>query len=126
MNKKQAQNHVYQGLAPAFWYNSSNKGKEKDVERPLNVYDFCLGMYNNYSMNQLMLDIPTAYEPEENHPSYQINQLVESLDFTDEYTTGRYPYHPRLLLKLVLFAYTRGIRYGRMIERFADENKVAM
>ena len=73
-----------------------------------------------------MLDIPTAYEPEENHPAYQINQLVESLDFTDEYTTGRYPYHPRLLLKLVLFAYTRGIRYGRMIERFADENKVAM
>ncbi|MGG7602840.1 hypothetical protein [Weissella cibaria] len=38
-------------------------------------------------MNQLMLDIPTAYEPEENHPAYQINQLVESLDFTDEYTT---------------------------------------
>lgn len=73
-----------------------------------------------------MLDIPTAYEPEENHPAYQINQLVESLDFTDEYTTGRYPYHPRLLLKLVLFAYARGIRSGRMIERFADENKVAM
>ena len=30
-------------------------------------------MYKNYSMNQLMLDIPTAYEPEENHPAYQIN-----------------------------------------------------
>ncbi len=66
-------------------------------------------VYTNYSMNQLMLDIPTAYEPEENHPAYQINQLVESLDFTGEYTTGRYPYHPCLLLKLVLFAYARGI-----------------
>ncbi|WP_245150419.1 transposase, partial [Weissella cibaria] len=80
-------------------------------------------------MNQLMLDIPTAYEPEENHPAYQtyqINQLVESLDFTDEYTTRRYPYHPCLLLKLVLFAYARDIRSDRMIERFADENKVAM
>lgn len=27
-----------------------------------------------------MLDIPTAYELEENHPAYQINRLVESLD----------------------------------------------
>ena len=61
-------------------------------------------MYKCYSMNQLMLDIPTVYESEENYPAYQINQLVESLDFTDKYTTGRHPYHPRLLLKLVLFA----------------------
>ena len=38
----QAQNHVYQGFAPDFLYNSSNKGKEKDVEWPLNVYGFCL------------------------------------------------------------------------------------
>ncbi|WP_252180874.1 transposase [Pediococcus stilesii] len=73
-----------------------------------------------------MLDIPTAYEPEENHPAYQINKLVEFLDFTDEYTTGRYPYHPGLLLKLVLFAHARGIRSGRKISQFADENKVAM
>jgi len=83
-------------------------------------------MYKDYNMQQLMLDIPTAYEPGENHPAYQINQLVESMDFEDNYTTGRYPYDPRLLLKLVLFAYARGIRSGRQIEQFADENKVAM
>ena len=71
-------------------------------------------IYRKYKLNQLMLDIPTAFEPEENHPTNQINQLLESLYYTDGYTTGRYPYHPCLLLKLVLFAYTQGIRSGRM------------
>ena len=30
-------------------------------------------------MNQLSLNIPTAYEPELNHPARYINQLVEGL-----------------------------------------------
>lgn len=56
----------------------------------------------------------------------QINELVEHMNFKDLYHTGRYPYHPALLLKLILFAYARGFRSGRQIVRFADENKVAM
>ncbi|MGV3184723.1 IS1182 family transposase [Weissella paramesenteroides] len=83
-------------------------------------------MYKQYNTKQLILDIPTAYEPAENHPAYQINELVEHMNFEDLYHTGRYPYHPALLLKLILFAYARGFRSGRQIERFADENKVAM
>jgi len=64
-------------------------------------------------MKQLILDIPTAYEPAEDHPAYQINELVERMNFEDLYRTVRYPYHPALLLKLSLFAYARGFRSGR-------------
>jgi transposase len=63
-------------------------------------------------MKQLILDIPTAYEPAENHPAYQINEPVEHINFEDLYRTGHHPYHPALLLKLILFAYARGFVLG--------------
>lgn len=81
----------------------------------------------NYNMNQIMLDIPTAYEPSKNHVAHYINELVESMNTNIFYKTGRpVEYDPRLMMKLVLFAYTRGIRSGRRIEEFAQENIVAM
>lgn len=74
-----------------------------------------------------MLDIPTAYEPSKKYVAHYINELVESMDTNIFYKTGRpVEYDPRLMMKLVLFAYTRGIRSGRRIEEFAQENIVAM
>ena len=81
----------------------------------------------NYNINQLSLNIPTAYEPELNHPARYINQLVESLAVKKPNIMGRpKEYDPRMLLKLVLLAYSYGIVSSRKIERFARENIVAM
>ncbi|WP_434737681.1 IS1182 family transposase [Limosilactobacillus sp.] len=84
-------------------------------------------METNYNMNQLSLNIPTAYEPELNHPARYINQLVEGLAIRKPNIMGRpREYDPRMLLKLVLLAYSYGIISCRKIERFARENIVAM
>ena len=78
-------------------------------------------------MNQLSLNIPTAYEPESSHPAHYINRLVESLAVRRPRIMGRpREYDPRMLLKLVLLAYSYGIISCWKIERFARENLVAM
>jgi transposase len=41
-------------------------------------------------------------------------------------TTGRPAYNPRVLLKLILFAYANGINSSRRIQKFAEQNIVAM
>ena len=80
-----------------------------------------------YNMNQLSLNIPTAYEPESSHPAHYINRLVESLAVRRPRIMGRpREYDPRMLLKLVLLAYSYGIISCRKIERFARENLVVM
>ena len=84
-------------------------------------------MQNNYNINQLTLAMATDYQPEENHPAYYIHQLVESLAISKPNIMGRpREYDPRMLLKLVLLAYSYGIVSCRKIERFARENIVAM
>lgn len=84
-------------------------------------------MSTYYNMNQLSLNIPTAYEPESSHPAHYINRLVESLAIHRPRIMGRpREYDPRMLLKLILLAYSYGIISCRKIERFARENLVAM
>ncbi len=60
---------------------------------------------------------------------YMIDQKIDMTSF-DLYArndnTGRPAYNPRVLLKLVLFAYANGINSSRRIARFAEENVVAM
>lgn len=80
----------------------------------------------NYNINQLSLNISTAYEPELNHPARYINRLVEGLAIQKPNIMGRpREYDPRMLLKLVLLAYSYGVISCRKIERFARENLVA-
>lgn len=84
-------------------------------------------MQNNYNINQLSLAITTDYQPEKNHPAYYIHQLVENLAVSKPNVIGHpREYNPRMLLKLVLLAYSYGIVSCRKIERFARENIVAM
>lgn len=84
-------------------------------------------MQSNYNINQLSLAMATDYQPEENHPAYYIHQLVESLAISKPNIMGRpREYDLRMLLKLVLLAYSYGIVSCRKIERFAQENIVAM
>ena len=84
-------------------------------------------MQNNYNINQFTLAMTTDYQPEKNHPAYYIHQLVENLAVSKPNVMGRpREYDPRMLLKLVLLAYSYGIISCRKIERFARENIVAM
>lgn len=84
-------------------------------------------MRNYYNMNQLTLNLSTAYEPEAGHQAYYVNQLVESLSIKQASILGRpREYDSRMLLKLILLAYSYGITSCRKIERFSRENIVAM
>jgi len=60
---------------------------------------------------------------------YMIDQKIDMTSF-DEYSkndkTGRPAYNPRVMLKLILFAYANGLNSSRRIARFAEENVVAM
>ena len=80
-------------------------------------------MYPNYNINQLTLELSTQYSPKENHVVWAIHEFVESLDLDHIYTFGRpKEYDPSMLLKLLLYAYSRGIFSSRAIEQFAQEN----
>ncbi|WP_125760523.1 IS1182 family transposase [Companilactobacillus hulinensis] len=83
-------------------------------------------MQNYYNMNQMTLSVQLDYEPQENHPARYINALVEQLELDNSYVFGRpREYDLSAMLKLVLFAYTRGIFSSRQIQLFAEENKPA-
>ena len=104
---------------------------EKDIDLPVDALKYpwkdIKTLEPNYNINQLSLNIPTAYEPELNHPAHYINHLVESLAVRRSNIMGRpKEYDSRMLLKLVLLAYSYGIISCRKIERFARENIVAM
>ena len=84
-------------------------------------------MQNNYNINQLSLAMATDYQSKENHPAYYIHQLVESLAISKSSIMGRpREYDPRMLLRLVLLAYSYGIVSCLKIERFARESIVAL
>jgi transposase len=77
-------------------------------------------------MKQLSLDMATEFAPDEGHEVRYINDLVDSMNYQDLYTTGRpREYDLRAMMKLVLFAYLRGRTTCRLIEREARENLYA-
>ncbi|WCG35104.1 IS1182 family transposase [Companilactobacillus farciminis] len=81
---------------------------------------------NNYNIDQMTLSISLDYKPKENHPARFINDLVESLNINEVYSSGRpREYDLRAMLKLILFAYSRSVVTSRKIEEFAEENIVA-
>lgn len=77
----------------------------------------------NYNMNQLTLDITTSYVPKKDNTAWFINDLVETLQIKEPYLFGRpRSYDLSLMLKLVLFAYTRSVFSSRKIEQLAEES----
>lgn len=83
-------------------------------------------MHSHYNINQLTLNLSTSFIPEKNHVAVFINELVESLQIRQPYLFGRpRKYDLAVMLKLVLFAYTRETFTSRKIERLAKENLYA-
>jgi transposase len=93
-----------------------------------------MAKYKHYDLSQSML-IPVYFE-EQLIPGtleFAIHTLVETrMDmsiFDDNYQndeTGRRAYDPKILLKVVLFAYSRGLISSRRIERACRENVTFM
>lgn len=77
-------------------------------------------MYKNYNMNQLVLPLEIEYILDKNDIAHLINHFVESIPDGEFMSCvpkdGRPSYHPRMLLKILLCAYTQGIFSGRKIE----------
>ncbi|MCO4333117.1 IS1182 family transposase [Staphylococcus hyicus] len=77
-------------------------------------------MYKNYNMSQLTLPIETEITFPENDVSTIINHLVESIpdaEFNDYYNhRGPSSYHPKMMLKILLYSYSQSVFSGRKIE----------
>ncbi len=93
-----------------------------------------MARYKHYDYNQLML-VPVSLK-EQLMPGtleYAINHVVEErLDlsiFDERYRndeTGRTAIAPKILIKIVLFGYSRGILSSRSLERACNENIIFM
>lgn len=90
--------------------------------------------YKTYDYNQLMM-VPVSLEDQlvPGTLEYAIHRLVEErVDasiFDDKYNndaTGRTAYPPKVMLKIILFGYSRGILHSRRIERACKENVIFM
>ena len=81
----------------------------------------------DYPFNQLMLFPPDLRDLiPENHLVRVINDFVEKLDLSFVYETfkggGASAYHPRMMLKILIYAYTQKIFTSRKIAKAVREN----
>jgi transposase len=84
-------------------------------------------MFRTYDQNQPFLLPPNLHDfVDEGHPAHLVNDLVEQLDLTalEGYygNLGQPAYHPRLMLKVILYGFTVGIFSARKLQRACHEN----
>lgn len=83
-------------------------------------------MYQNYTTMEAALTLQLDFTIPEDHEARLISRFVDSIpaEFLLEDTshTGRPAFHPAMLLKMCLFAYSRSTFSGRTIERMNDES----
>lgn len=84
-------------------------------------------VFKRYDQNQLML-IPPSYDDlvPRNHPVRVVNEVIDRIDIRSleaEYKGGgTSSYHPRMLLKVVVYGYVRNIYSSRKLEQAVNEN----
>ena len=83
-------------------------------------------MYQNYSTMETALPLQVTFSIPENHEARLISRFVDAIpqEFLLEDTshTGRPAFHPAMMLKMCLFAYSRSVFSGRNIERLNEES----
>ena len=84
-------------------------------------------MYKNYTTPTNTLELNFTLIVPKNHIAWFINQFVDSIPDSIIFpnTTskkGRSAHHPCMLLKIILFAYTRSTYSGRKIVQLNEEN----
>ena len=83
--------------------------------------------FKEYAQNQVMLIPPTLDEMiAENHPVRVVNQVLDRIDIDPLIEKfkggGTSSYHPRMLLKVLVFGYLSNIYSGRRMEAALKEN----
>jgi transposase len=84
-------------------------------------------VFKRYVQDQPML-LPPSYEDlvPENHPVRVVNEVMERIDISALERSykggGASSYHPRMLLKVVVYAYLRNVYSSRKIEQALNEN----
>lgn len=85
-----------------------------------------LFMYQNYNMDQVVLPLDLEVKIPETDIVKAVNELVESIPedlfYLVEKKTGRPAYHPKMMMKVLLYAYTQSVFSGRKIERLMSDS----
>ncbi|MEW8036127.1 MAG: IS1182 family transposase [Candidatus Thiodiazotropha sp.] len=93
-----------------------------------------MARYKDYNYDQMKM-LPISYEKQilpgsfEYSLSYLVDNELDLSAFDQQYhndCTGRPAYDPKLLLKIIILAYSKGITSSRQIERLCRENIVFM
>lgn len=84
-------------------------------------------VFKSYNPNQMLLLPPSLEEMiEANHPVRIVNQVIEGINITPllkKYKVGgTSSYHPRMLLKVLVYAYLSNVYSSRKIESGLKEN----
>ena len=82
--------------------------------------------YKNYNMNQLEIPMDISEWIEESHISRLVNMIIEEIEDKKIETSykggGRSAYHPKMMLKIIIYAYINKTTSGRKIEKLCQEN----
>ena len=84
-------------------------------------------LYKSYTQNDSLLFPPCIgdFIPE-NHPVRTVNAILDNFDISEIESTykggGTTSYHPRMLLKIVVYAYLTNIYSGRRMASLLEEN----
>ncbi|EGP4963561.1 TPA: IS1182 family transposase [Enterococcus faecium] len=83
-------------------------------------------MFKNYTINQTILPLDMEQYIPETDVAFAVNALVEAMPQTLflelEEQLGRPAYHPKMMLKIILYAYTQRVFSGRKIEFLLDDS----
>ena len=83
-------------------------------------------MQKDYNMSQLTLPIETSILIPDNDLSQHVNDIVESIPDIEfegfKHHRGATAYHPKMMLKIILYAYTQSVFSGRKIERLLHDS----
>ncbi|MDQ0176428.1 transposase [Bacillus chungangensis] len=83
-------------------------------------------MFKHYTMNQVVLPLDLEIKLQENDIAYTVNDVVENIP-DEAFTgflreTGCPTYHPRMMMKIILCAYTQSVFSGRKIEGLLQDS----
>ncbi|PKI09157.1 IS5/IS1182 family transposase [Staphylococcus shinii] len=83
-------------------------------------------MYKDYNMTQLTLPMETSVLIPTNDMSRHINEIVETIPESEfdefKHHRGATSYHPKMMLKIILYAYTQSVFSGRKIEKLLNDS----
>jgi len=83
-------------------------------------------MYKDYNMTQLTLPMETSVLIPTNDMSRHVNEIVETIPESEfdefKHHLGATSCHPKMMLKIILYAYTQSVFSGRKIEKLLNDS----